>query len=281
MTGLRTLRLVTAVLLGLSGVAFTVGVGLERSAAGREQATSHRSTATATIPATSPTVTPTSSPSQRSKVSPTRRPTLSAVRPTTQPPEGSPAREAQERAAAAAKAAQPPEGSPKREAQERAAAAAKRRQTPTPRLSAATTATTPVPTSASTAPAEGSPQREAQERAGQTGPATTEASERLFGIDVESTGVIVLADLLTLLLIAMVLLAPAGTLLGVVSMAVVAFGLGAAGLDGREVLHQQREGRTGLVAMAILVALLHLTAASTAAVLAARSRREMSAQKGP
>jgi hypothetical protein len=142
-----------------------------------------------------------------------------------------------------------------------------------------TTAPSSVPTSAavpSATPVEGSPEREAQERAGQTAPVTAEASERLFGIDVESTTVIVIADLLALLFIAAVLLTPSGSALALVSTVVVAFGLSAAVLDVREVVHQQREGRSGLVAVAILVALLHLAAASIAAILAARSRQEVS-----
>ena len=84
------------------------------------------------------------------------------------------------------------------------------------------------------------------------------------------------ADLLTLLFIAAVLLVPSGTALTMVAAAVVAFGLGATVLDVREVLHQQREGRPGLVAVATLVALLHLAAASIAAILATRSRPQAS-----
>lgn len=56
----------------------------------------------------------------------------------------------------------------------------------------------------------------------------------------------------------------------------MAFGLAATVLDLREVVHQHREGRTDLVAVAILVTLLHLAAAAIAAVLAARSQPQAS-----
>jgi hypothetical protein len=112
-----------------------------------------------------------------------------------------------------------------------------------------TTAATPTPPTTTAPPASETP-------------AHSEASERLLGVDAESTGLLVAAVAVSLLLAAGVWWLGASPLaLGVVALAMAAF----AALDIREVVHQADESRTGLMLLAALVAVLHLTAAALAA----------------
>jgi Flp pilus assembly protein TadB len=97
----------------------------------------------------------------------------------------------------------------------------------------------------------------------------TDESEELFGVDTESTPLIVLALLVGLALAA---LAAARGSTTVVLVAIALIALAWAALDVREVVHQRDESNTGIAIVAIAVAVLHLGAATTAGLLAARAR---------
>jgi hypothetical protein len=96
-----------------------------------------------------------------------------------------------------------------------------------------------------------------------------ESSERLLGVDPESTGVLLLAVAVSLLLAAAVWRTGTPWLLVLVAVAMAAF----AALDVREVVHQIGESRTGLTLLAALVAAVHLAAAALAARGALGTRR--------
>lgn len=243
------LRVLTAVLLGASAVAFAAGTSAERAQHHDVPLAEPTPTESASLQPSNH-VTPTASASSRAGVKPsaTRDPRLSA-------PEGSKEREAGERAARKAAA----------EAAARAAASA--------RASALAAGRTPPPLAASPTPTvtadasapEGSAARESSERAGAT--SATESSERLFGINPESTGLVDLAVASTLLILLLVLLLPLGTLLQLAVLGAIGFCLAATGLDIREALHQQSLRQTGLMWAAIGVAALHVVAAIAAALL--------------
>jgi hypothetical protein len=102
-------------------------------------------------------------------------------------------------------------------------------------------------------------------------PATepSESSEKLFGVDPEGTGLLAVAVAVSLLLAAGVWWRGASPLvLGVVALAMAAFGA----LDVREAIHQADESRTGLMVLAVAVAVLHLAAALLAARTTAAAR---------
>jgi hypothetical protein len=91
-------------------------------------------------------------------------------------------------------------------------------------------------------------------------------SERLLGVDVESTRLVVVAVLTGLALAAL-----AACRIGVrrrFLLAVVVIGLEWAALDIREVVHQLDESRTGVAVVAMAVAALHLTVAAISGRLA-------------
>jgi hypothetical protein len=91
-------------------------------------------------------------------------------------------------------------------------------------------------------------------------------SERLLGVDVESTPLVVLAVLAGLALAAL-----AASRIGLrhgFLLAVVVIGLAWAALDIREVVHQLDESRTGVAVVAMAVAALHLTVAAISGRLA-------------
>jgi hypothetical protein len=96
-----------------------------------------------------------------------------------------------------------------------------------------------------------------------------ESSERLLGVDPESTGVLLLAVAVSLLLAAAVWRTGTPGVLALVAVVMAAF----AALDVREVVHQIGESRTGLTLLAALVAALHLAAAALAARGALGARR--------
>lgn len=102
---------------------------------------------------------------------------------------------------------------------------------------------------------------------------TSSGSEKLFGFNVESTAMIVAADLIVALLIALVLFLPVGASLGWAGIAIVAFGLATTALDIREAVHQHNENRNGLTTAAIGVGALHLVVAALALALLASWRR--------
>src|SRR5919202_2577430 len=88
-----------------------------------------------------------------------------------------------------------------------------------------------------------------------------ESSERLLGVDPESTGVLLLGVAVSLLLAAAVWRTGTPGLLALVAVVMAA----ATALDVREVVHQIGESRAGLTLLAALVAALHLAAAALAA----------------
>ena len=95
-------------------------------------------------------------------------------------------------------------------------------------------------------------------------------SERLLGVETESTPLIILAVIAGLALAAL-----AATPVGRGPLALLAIALLAlafAVLDVREVAHQLDESHTGVAIVAIAVAVLHLASAAIAGLLAARAR---------
>jgi hypothetical protein len=123
---------------------------------------------------------------------------------------------------------------------------------------------------------------EAHEEAGETGgadeghaePASGETGtedERLLGIDLESTPLVVLAVLAGLGLAALTA-TRVGRLRGFL-LAVALVALAWAALDVREFVHQFDESRTGIAVVAIVVAVLHLAAALLASAMAMRARQ--------
>jgi hypothetical protein len=97
------------------------------------------------------------------------------------------------------------------------------------------------------------------------------AGERLLGIDTESTPLLVLAVIGGLALAA--LAATRRGRLASVLLAIAVIAVIWAALDAREAVHQLDEARTGIAAIAIVVAAGHLSAAAIAARLASRARR--------
>jgi hypothetical protein len=95
----------------------------------------------------------------------------------------------------------------------------------------------------------------------------TQADESLFGIDPESTPLLIVALVVSLLLAAGCWLRPGWRWLVVLTAVVMA---SFAVLDLREVVHQFDESNLGLGVIALAVMLLHLAAAITAGVLLAR-----------
>ena len=125
----------------------------------------------------------------------------------------------------------------------------------------ASTETTARPTSTGTTPRTAAP---ATETGGHS-----ERGENLLGVDLESTGLVLVAVAVSLVLSAGAWWLGASPLvLGGGALAMTAF----AALDIREVLHQADESRTGLMLLAALVALLHLAAALLAARAAVTAR---------
>ena len=92
----------------------------------------------------------------------------------------------------------------------------------------------------------------------------------MLGTDPESTPLVVLAIVASLLLAAGCWFRPEWRwLLVVTAFAMAAFAV----LDLREVIHQLDESDTGLASVAGVVATLHVAAAVTAVILARRSRQ--------
>jgi len=114
----------------------------------------------------------------------------------------------------------------------------------------------------------------AAETAESSGHGDEEEEERLLGIDLESTPLVILAVLAGLALAAIpaTYLRTSARLLAVIVIAAVAW----AALDIREVAHQLDESNDDIAAIAIAVALLHLAAAA----LAIRLARQAGAQAG-
>lgn len=108
------------------------------------------------------------------------------------------------------------------------------------------------------------------EPAPEPAPESGESSERLLGIDPESTALVIVALLASVALAVAVLRTTSAAVLWVA----LVFGLAFAVLDVRELVHQADGSRTGLVLLAGAVAVLHLTVAALAATaLAGRRNR--------
>jgi len=110
---------------------------------------------------------------------------------------------------------------------------------------------------------------EAVEGSGEEGGGGEVATETTFGVDPESTPLVVLAIVASLLLAAGCWFRPDWRwLLVFTAFAMAAFAV----LDLREVIHQIDESNTGLALLAGAVAVIHAAAAVTAVVLRRRSR---------
>ncbi|MFN8110669.1 MAG: hypothetical protein U0Y82_12620 [Thermoleophilia bacterium] len=144
--------------------------------------------------------------------------------------------------------------------------------TPTPAPAHARTPATPAEHSASeTGGGTAETHHSATESAaGTEGHITTTEThrERVFGINVEATPLVVGAVVGSLLLAAAVWRFPRTRVLLVATAAVC---LLAAAFDAREAVLQSREARTGLMLTAAVVAALHLAAAATAGGMARRA----------
>jgi hypothetical protein len=91
----------------------------------------------------------------------------------------------------------------------------------------------------------------------------SESSEDIFGINPESTGLVIAAVVAAVLLAAAVWLSALPLLL----LSVMAFGLVFAVFDVREVVHQVNESREGLVAIAAVLAVIHLSVSALAVLV--------------
>ena len=139
----------------------------------------------------------------------------------------------------------------------------------------------PIPAQAERADGEAAEPEGAHEEAGEDGAAEAgegrsetaadEEDERVLGVDLESTPLIVLA-VLTGLVLAALIASPLGRLPGVL-LAVALIALAWALLDVREVLHQLEESRTGIAVVAMIVAALHLAATAVSGLLTRRATR--------
>jgi hypothetical protein len=250
-------RLVTASLLLASAAAFAIGVAAEHAA---EHATAssegrpagqHADVGAHTTPRVSPAITATSSAHAR----PVPATTANAAAPAPRPSRGG---DGDNGEAGTASPAGATPGSDEQSA-------------PGPARSPATAspATTSGARSAAGDRDNGEPAATGEPAArGETGAAhaAESQSEKLFGINPEATGLVVIAVTVSLLLAALILtvgspLVPAG-----LAVAMLAF----TALDVREVTHQLTESRSGLAALAATVALLHLLTA-VSAMLTARA----------
>ena len=137
-----------------------------------------------------------------------------------------------------------PEGSAAREAAEKK-----------PSATAAKAVATPAP--------EGSAAREAAEGGVGSAAASSETKEKLFGIETESTGLVIAVVLLSLILSAGLLVIRSPLIL--IAAAVVV--LGATAFDVRELAHQIDESRNGVAVLAALTGVLHVAVAAVAAAV--------------
>ncbi|HEX8855385.1 MAG TPA: hypothetical protein VF752_07265, partial [Thermoleophilaceae bacterium] len=90
--------------------------------------------------------------------------------------------------------------------------------------------------------------------------------ERVFGINTESTPLVVAAVAASVVLASALLASDALVILA----GVIGFALVAAAFDVREAFHQADESRTNLIVIAAVVAALHLAIVASAATLARR-----------
>jgi hypothetical protein len=100
------------------------------------------------------------------------------------------------------------------------------------------------------------------------------SSEKLLGLDPESTALVIAAVAISLLLAWAVWVRPDRLpLLALVALAMLVF----AALDVREALHQGDEGNTGLAILASAIAILHIAAGTLAAFLSWQGRSDRAA----
>jgi hypothetical protein len=129
--------------------------------------------------------------------------------------------------------------------------------------------------------AEGSAAREAAEKkprvaTDQAASATEtggESTEKVFGINTESVGLVVAVVIASLLLAAIALAVRSPLVLGII----IVVALAAAVFDAREIAHQLDESRNGVATLAALTMTLHLLAALVAVAGLVVERREASA----
>jgi hypothetical protein len=127
---------------------------------------------------------------------------------------------------------------------------------------------------------EGSAEREAGEKkpAGttQAAPVTetsSENSEKVFGVNTESIGLVLVVVVASLLLAASALVVRSPLILG----AIIAVALAATVFDAREIAHQLDESRNGVATLAALTMTLHILVALVAAGSAVAEQREAGA----
>jgi Flp pilus assembly protein TadB len=123
---------------------------------------------------------------------------------------------------------------------------------------------------------EGSEEREAAERRERTQTAESSESntEELFGVNTESTALVVAAVAVSLLLAAAVLAVRSAVIVPLI----VVVALGAAVFDVREVVHQIDESRSGVATLAALTAALHFLTVLLAAWCVLAERRDAGGQ---
>ncbi|MCA1831838.1 MAG: hypothetical protein ABR548_08085 [Actinomycetota bacterium] len=116
------------------------------------------------------------------------------------------------------------------------------------------------------------------EKTGETGTEATEStphvetgkgSERIFGLDLERPGIVAIATVLTLALAATALLWRDRKALMLILLFAIAFAV----LDVREAVHQNSEGRTSVLAIASVLAAIHVIAAGVSGAGAVRRSR--------
>jgi hypothetical protein len=121
----------------------------------------------------------------------------------------------------------------------------------------------PHETSAEGGPSESGGEGHPGETPAAAGSSTESSSEKLLGIDPEAPWVVVTGVALSIALAIGVWVLRRRLVL----VLTIAFGLVLATLDVRELVHQVHQSRTSLIAVASILAALHLLVAATAALL--------------
>ena len=101
--------------------------------------------------------------------------------------------------------------------------------------------------------------------------ATGETGERLLGVNVESTPLVVLASIVALALAVAVVRWPRRVVFVVVAALAALWAVA----DVAEVVHQHREGRNGVAALAGAIAAVHVVIGALALAQAARAQRAL------
>lgn len=98
----------------------------------------------------------------------------------------------------------------------------------------------------------------------------TKSSERLFGLDLERPGIVAAASVVTIGLAGLVLAWRDKRALWFIALFAIAFAV----LDVREAIHQSNESRTSLLALASVLATIHLLTAILAGIGTRRVPRD-------